>query len=120
MSTPAEQQTKEALLGAAPLATVPQVSIWPDEAPQEQEVPFVVYERATTQPSYCMNDDIAASNVTMVVTCWAKTRSQANQIGVAVTNAMHAAGLTQSSQSSVYEPEADEYAAVLGFDVWEV
>lgn len=120
MTTPAEQQTKEALDAAAPLATLVGTSIWPDEAPEKTPLPFVIFERGDTAPNYCMNDDLAASQVTVVVTAWAKTRALANQIGVAVTNAMHAAGHVQSSQSSAYEPEADEYAAVLGFDVWEI
>lgn len=120
MTTSAELQTKEALFAATPLTALVGNSIFPDEAPEKTAVPFVIFERGDTAPSYCMNDDLAASQVTVVVTVWAKTRSLANQAAVAVTNAMHAAGHVQSSQSSAYEPESDEYAAVLGFDVWEI
>jgi hypothetical protein len=116
----AEQQTKDALVAAAPLVALVGDGIYPDEAPQAKAVPFVVFERGDTAPSYCMNDDLAASLITMTITAWAKTRSAANEIGIAITNAMHTAGHVQTSNSSAYEPEADEYAAVLGFDVWEI
>lgn len=124
--TNAEQQTKEALFASSALLVLVGVNadnvykLFPDEIPEKDALPAVVYERVDAQPEYTLEGDLAASRVSMSISGWAKTRAQANAIGLAITDAMTAAGHAQTSASGPYEPELDEYAAVRIFDVWEL
>lgn len=130
----AEQDVKDALFASAALLALVgldglgNVKIYPDEIPEGEAVPAVVYERPDSQPEYTLDGALAVTRVSISITCWAKTRTAANAIALEVVGAMYAAGLSptpnkggdQTAGGSVYEPELDEYGAVRVFDVWEL
>lgn len=130
----AEQDTKDALFASTALLALvgtdsnDAVKIYADEAPEGESVPFVVYERDDTRPEYLLDGTRGPTRVAITLTCWAKSRAAANAIGLEAELAMFEAGQTpttdkggeQTSGSSQYEPELDEYAAVRVFDVWEL
>jgi len=119
----AELQTKAALFASTALLALVGDQITPDEIPEEVTpamLPAIAYERGNTEPEYTLDNTLAASRVSMVVTIWALSRKQANEVAVAVTNAMHDAGHAQTDREVAYEPELRQHAAILTFDVWEL
>jgi len=125
MSGNAELDTKEALFASAPLVALVGTNddgvtkIFPDEIPEKDQVPAVVYERSDSQPEHTLDGTLVASRVAMSVTGWAKTRAAANALLTAITNAMEAGQFALTGTNVVHETELDEYAAVGVFDVWE-
>jgi hypothetical protein len=117
---PAEVQVKTALLSDAALIALVGDRIDPDEIAADSPLPALAYERGNSQPEYGLDNTLYASNVTVAVTVWAKTRVSANQVADAVVAAMAAGGYVESSRASAHEPELDEYAVVLSFEVWEI
>jgi hypothetical protein len=122
--TSAEQQTRDCLLGWAPLiALVGSDHIYPDEIEEGYDLingPALTYERGNTDPTYTLDGTLQCSKVQMIVTCWAKTRSSANATALAAVDAMQAQQNEQVSRDAAYEPELEEYAAIVTFDVWEL
>jgi len=120
----AEKQTADAMLASASLlALVPQENIYPDEIEEKWDVsngPAICYERGDSTPNYTLNGTLHSSRVTIIVTCWAKSRSLANAVALKVSEAMAAVQNEQVSQGSGYEPDLEEYAAIVAFDVWEL
>jgi hypothetical protein len=118
--TDAETQVKSALVSAGGLVALVGDRIDPDEISAKSVLPAVTFDRGDSAPEYGLDNTLYASKVTMNVTAWAKTRLAANAVADAVVAAMLAVELVQSSRASAYEPELDEYAVVLGFEVWEI
>lgn len=116
----AEQQTKEALLASSALVSLVDHRITPDEIEEDAPLPAISFERGATEPQYTLETVLSASRVAMTITVWALSRSSANQVADAITTAMHTAGHAQTSREAVFEPELDQYAAVMAFDVWEL
>lgn len=124
--TSAELQTKTALFASAGLLAAiganenGTAKLFPDEIPDDTELPAGQYARGDSQPEYTLDSTLAASRVVMSVVIWAKTRAQADAIALQVTDAMTTAGHAQTSSTNTYEAELDEYAALRVFDVWEI
>jgi hypothetical protein len=121
----AEQQTKDALLASSGLVALVGDAIYPDEVPEDFEFTTgtpaaVAYERGDSAPNYVLDGELHSTRVSMNVTVWAKTRSKANEVALAVTDAMQAQQNWQTAAGSAYEPELEEYAAIRTFDVWEL
>jgi hypothetical protein len=118
--TPAEEQVKTALLANAALIALVGDRIDPDEIAPNSSLPALAYERGESIPEYGLDNTLFACKVSMNVTVWAKTRAVANQVADAVVAAMLTATYVEASRGSAYEPELDEYAVVLSFEVWEI
>lgn len=117
--TNAEEITSDALLAGTALAAIVGTDIWPDEMRQGKKPPAVTFERESSEPEYSLDNTLHATKVTMTVTGWAKTRTQALAIAQAAIEALAAVGQVHQSSNAAYVPELDEYAAVVVFEVWE-
>jgi hypothetical protein len=120
MTISAEKQTIDALLASIYLTALVDTRIYPDEIPEGRDPPCVIYSRGNTTPNYTLDDTLVASAVTMNVIALARSRSEANTVALAITNAMHAEGHMQTEQDSDFEPDPDMYAAIQSFAVWEI
>lgn len=119
MSADAETIIYSALSGWPALHAAVDFHIYPDEAPEGQPPPFVVFERANSQPIYTIHGQLIAQEVSMNVYCVAATRLQADSIGNTAIDAMRAAGVVSSQRVGIHDPDTGSDACVLTFDVWE-
>lgn len=115
----AETQTISALLGWPALTALVNGQVYPDLAPQDIEVPLVVYERASSDPTYTIHGQLVATVVTVTVQCWAATRIAAEAIGDAAIDAMSAADCVSSERRATYDSDTALYVSLIDFAVWE-
>jgi hypothetical protein len=120
VTTPAETQTLAALAAWAPLTALVADKITQDEIDEGDDLPAIIYERAETEPVATLVAPTDEARVTMRLTAWGKTRKSANAVAKAATDAMHAAGFPQQERSTAFEPELEEFATILTFEVWEI
>lgn len=94
--------------------------VYPDEAPEGTPVPYIVFERSSTQPVWTVHGQLVAQEVTMTVYCVALTRLQADDIGDDATDAMSATGGHPSTQRvGLHDEDTGSDVCVINFDIWE-
>lgn len=91
--------------------------VYPDLVPQNKQAPYIGYERVSTDPIRTVHGTVVASNVVLVVACWADTRSGAEQVADAVAAAMQAAGMTYAARGSEMDEASGRLAATLNFEI---
>jgi hypothetical protein len=105
------------------LSTAPGVTalvgprIYPDLVPQGIATPYIGYERVSTAPVATIHGSILASNVGLVVACWADTRIAAEALADAVAAAMQAAGHLYSSRAAELDDATLRLAATLDYEL---
>src|SRR4051812_1506842 len=102
-----------------PLSAAVGVHVYPDEAPEGTPEPYIVFERAASQPTWTIHGELVAQQVSLTVSCFAATRLQADTIGDLATDAMEARGHISSQRAGIHDPETGSDACVLNFEVWE-
>lgn len=120
----AEVDTFSTLSASAALTALVSQRIYPDVAPEPETGvithPMVVYARSATTPTFTINGDLVAAEITMNINCYAGTRSLAEQIGDAVVTAMRLASFYESGRATLYDEDVNLYAAVIDFQMWEL
>lgn len=120
MSADAETILYSALSNWPALQAVIGLNVYPDEAPEGQPPPFIVFERANSQPTWTIHGDLVAQEVSMTVYCIALSRLQADSLGNLAVNAVRANGGNVSSQRvGIHDPDTGSDACVIDFEVWE-
>lgn len=110
----AEAAIYAALSGHAPLTALVGARIYPDAMPEETEYPAVVYSRAATEPIRTIHASaVVAAFIDVSVSCWGKTRTQADLVATNAIDALEAAGETWTGRASGYDAETDLYATVI-------
>lgn len=116
--------TAEEIVAQA-LSTWPQLTasigtrIYPDIAPQDVELPYIVYTRSGSEPAYTIHGPKAAELANMSVQIWNKSRFSVDQIGLEVVKAMNAHECFHTNHFGGYEADTELYAAQFDFSVWE-
>lgn len=89
--------------------------IYPDLIPDGKVTPYIGYERVSTEPIATIHGTVLATDVGLVVACWADTRVQAEQLADSVALAMQAAGYVYSARGAELDAETGRLAATLDF-----
>lgn len=92
--------------------------IYPDELPQEQALPAVVYGRVSTEPIYTLNNTHAATRSRLQAVCWARRRNDAETLADAVMVAALVDGYPTLARSAELDPTTEAHAVTLEFDMW--
>jgi hypothetical protein len=115
----AETELYAALSGHAPLLAIVADRIHFDVLPEETDYPAVVFSRESTAPILSTSGRSFGAEVLAKVSCWGKTRTEADAAAVEAEAALVAAELTPSGKVSGYDPETDLYATVLDVEIVE-
>lgn len=101
------------LSGHAALTALVSTRIYPDAMPEETAMPAVVFARIATDPTYNISGTLLCEDVQMSIAGWAKTRGEADAIGVAVVAALAAHGETTTGRESGFDPDVGLYASTV-------
>jgi hypothetical protein len=112
-----EESIRSVLAAAAGVTAIVGDRIYPDEVPQGDPLPAVVYRRAATPFQLTLDDTVARSGGTMRVACWAGGRLVAEQLGDAVQLALIAAQIYPVGRDGFTDPDTGEEAALLDVEV---
>lgn len=116
----AQQAVYAALAAAGPLTALIGQRLYPDEAPEDTELPLVIHQATLLQPETDLAGQVLARAVTLSVTCWAKERIAANALADACCTALLAAGIQWSQRDdSIFDVTTGAYASVIGVQAWD-
>ena len=115
----AETEVYAALSGHAGLIAIVGTRIYPDVLPAESDYPSVVFSRETTSPIRSISNHYFGADVSLNVSAWGNTRTQADAAGAQVEAAFLVAGHIPRGKTSGYDPETDLYASVVEVEVFE-
>lgn len=101
------------LSGHAPLTALVGTRIYPDAMPEETPMPAAVFARLSTDPTYNIGGTLLCEDVQMSVAGWAKTRGEADAIGVAIVGAMAANQQSTAGRESGFDPEVGLYVSTI-------
>lgn len=104
---------------AALVSNADGLRVYPDALPEDGLYPAIVYSRDATDPQYTISGDYYGSFVTISIQCWASKRGIANNVGVAVINALVVAGLDHNSRQVGFDPETGLFATLIGIELYE-
>lgn len=117
----AESTVYSALSGHAPLVALVSTRIYPDAMPEKTIYPAVVYSRSATEPIRTIHGSIVASAfIDLSVSCWGKTRTQADAVADAAIDALEAAKQNWTARSAGYDSETDLYATVIEVSLLDI
>lgn len=114
----AETDIYAAMAASPELAGLVAARIYPDSIPEECALPAIAFVRAGGEKFYGLDNALHAERVRMRVVCWAETRTAANEVGDAVTDALVAAGLPPATPDADYAESVGEFASVIETDWW--
>lgn len=115
----AETMVFSALSSHAPLVALVSNRVYPDVLPEKAIYPAVVFSRERTDPIYSISNDYFGADVGLQIQCWGKTRTEADAVAVAVSDALVVAGIVPSGRSSGYDQETDLFASLIDIEVSE-
>lgn len=116
----AQQTVYSALAAAGAVTALIGPRLYPDEAPENTDLPLVIHQATLLQPETDLAGTVLARAVTLSVTCWAETRSAANALAEACCSALLSAGLTWTSRDdSIFDVTTGAYASVIGVQAWD-
>jgi len=107
----------------AALASVASGRVYPDAAPQDAVLPFVVYRRVSKEPLNTLYEATGYVRSSFVFDCWATTKAAAITTAAAVVTAIEAAAaLNMAFEEPVtgedYEPAVDQFVEPVQFGFW--
>lgn len=108
----AETQLNAALIAYAPLAAIVGQRIYPDALPEKCLYPAISYTREGTEPVLSIHGSAFGSFVTLSISAWAPTRTQADAAADAVEDALQAVGEQVIERTSGYDDTLNLYGAV--------
>lgn len=103
------------------LSAVASGRVYPQAAPQDAAMPFVVYRRVASEPINTIHGTIAATKSTFVFECWAADYSSALTLSDALKAAVVASALDYTNEPSAadeYEPTADSFMDPVTYGFW--
>lgn len=118
MTTPAED-LRQVLADHAPLVAMVGQRIRADLARAEDELPFVVFKRASFEKVTGLDGSVHARRDTFQIECWGKTRADSSTLADLVDDALRAGDLDpDESDPDSIDPEVGARAVVLNVDIW--
>lgn len=112
-----EETVRSVLAAAAGVTALCGDRIYPDEIPQGEPLPAIVFRRAATPFALTLNDTVARAGGVMRLACWASTRLAAEQLGDAAQLALLAAKIYPVGRDGFTDPDTGEEAALLDVEV---
>ena len=91
----------------------------PDALPERTVYPAVVYSRTETQPIRSISGHYFGADVSLQVSCWSTTRTEADAVAVQAEQALQMAELMPTNRVSGYDEDTDLCASVIDVDVFE-
>lgn len=102
------------------LASIFDVRVFPDTAPQGVAKPFVIYQQIGGRPSNAICGNTKQQNARVQVVVWSKRRVEANalmrQAEAALIAALNAVSL--GSLTAIYDEAGRLYGARQDFSIW--
>lgn len=95
--------------------------VYPQAAPQDAALPFVIYRRASREPTQCIDGTLAATRSVMVFECYATGFDAALTLAASVRAAIQASALTWTDDPGPgedYEPVIDGYMEPVHYAFW--
>lgn len=115
----AESDVYAALAGDVALAALVNGRIFPDAIPEESPLPAIAFVRAGGEKFYGLDNSLHAERVRMRIVCWAETRTAANEVGDAVTEALMSADLPPDTPDADFAESVGDFASVIETDWWD-
>ena len=115
----AETDIYAALAASTELAWLVAARIYPDAIPEECPMPAIAFVRVGGEKFYGLDNALHAERVRVRIVCWAETRTAANEIGDAVTEALVTAGLPPATPDADYAESVGEFSSVIETDWWD-
>lgn len=112
-----EESVRSVLAAAAGVTALCGDRIYPDEIPQGEATPAIVFRRANTNYALTLNDTVARAAPVIRIACWASTRLAAEQLGDAAYAALLAAKIYPVGRDGFTDPDTGEEAALLDVEV---
>jgi hypothetical protein len=97
----------------APLAAEVSDRLYPDVAPEDAELPLLMYLRGGTEPLITIHGTVLGAQVTLQTQAWAETRSEAESIGDLVVAALASNGEPYISRDAVYDETTGNYGVTV-------
>lgn len=91
--------------------------IYPDALPEKAAYPAIVYAAATPEIERLLDGTIATQRVELSLGCWAPTRTAADAVGDAVTDALAGTAFYLQRRDAAFDPETGLFAALLAADI---
>jgi hypothetical protein len=108
------------LSGNAGVAALTSTRIYPDVLPEDCSYPAIVFSRTGTEPIVGVSGNIFGADVTLVISCWSRTRTAADAVAVAVEAALAGSAFTRGDRAASYDPDAGLFAATVAATTLEI
>lgn len=116
----AESDLHAALVAAAGVTDLVVNRIYKYIASPTAELPLIVYERTSSDPTVTIHGGPPiATEVIVSTSAWARTRAQADALADAIELAMAQTGIP-TNRFGHYEEQADAHATIIDFQIWEL
>ena len=103
------------------LASVASGQVYPQAAPADAAIPFVVYRILGKETIQTINGDVHQTNYTVAFDSWAGDYSSAVTLSNSVAAAIEASDLVsyrENSPGEEYEPQVDMYVEPVYYGFW--
>lgn len=97
--------------------------VYPDAAPQDASMPFVIYRRVVKDPLMTLAGYAGSTRSSYLFESWATTKAESDAVSAAVVAAIEAAvAITTKYREPVsaeeYEPQVDSFMEPVQFSFW--
>ena len=114
---------KTALDAAAVTAIVGSAGVFTDAAPQDKELPLIVWKRMKFEQVMTLVGPASTANSIYLFECWASTKAAAMALASAVSAAIEAAASLTNKyrlpyEGEEYEPTSDQFCEPIQYSFW--
>ena len=105
------------------LASVAGGRVYPEAAPEDAALPFVIYRRTLYEPVMTLTGYAGATRSAFMFECWATTKAVALSTAAAVQSAIEAAApittkYREPASGEDFEPASDQYVEPVAYTFW--
>jgi hypothetical protein len=102
------------------LSSVAGERVFPNNAPNNVQKPYVVYARVSSAPENTLADGAPLENTRLQVDCFDTTYAAAVALAEAVKAAMKSSAITHILllEQDQFEPDASLHRVILDFSIW--
>ncbi len=113
---------KIALDGVAAVTAAGETRVYPDAAPQDAPLPFVIMRQTLNDPQMTLMGYSGITHSVYVFECWAKTKAVALSLAADVVVAIEASAIVmkfrEPSSGEDYEPLSDQLVEPVQYSFW--
>lgn len=105
------------------LAGVASGRVYPDQAPQDYDLPLVVYQRISVEPLMVLSGYAGMTRSVFRFDCWGATKAQAISTAESVVAALESAsglpiGTREPASGEDVEPALEQFVEPVQFSFW--